>query len=732
VIERVRILSSGRQPSASQPDHNDNKRLETIMGLVKSRAGALMGGIALAIVAQQAALAQNVNAGNITLLERLVIGAGAPKVAIKTPQAVTVVNQDDIDAKQAATTGELFASVPGVAIVGSQRQFGEAFNIRGIGTTENSSDGSRIVINVDGAPKFNQQYRMGSFFSDPELYKQVEVLRGPSSSTLYGAGAIGGVINFTTKDASDFIKDGETGALRLKASYDSNGAGTLTSAVLAQQVTDTFEVLAAGNWRRRDTIDLANGKALDGSAFDTLSGLVKGTAHFGDNDEQMLSLSYQRWFSEAKDQAYAQTGTSSMFGIIDRTVVDQTAVLRWENPATDNPWVDLKVNLSYSETTNDQTNNRLKLGGPRTVIGTPFPGFGSVTADNSLGVLLDTRYSYKTWQLTAENTVEWIGDGFENYLTAGFSASTQDRMATRPQTTVPLPAHPQGTENKLGIFAQNEFIWDEKLTLIAGARGDFHWVNSTTGARDIEGSAFSPKIAAQYQLTDNIGVLASYAHTERMPTIDELYSVSPVKTASLNLKKESADTFEGGFSLSGYDLLTAGDSAALKTTAFYSDLTDLITSNTGSGVPYYSNVGKARIYGVEVEASYDSELLYASLAYGLTIGDNLVTNVPLNTVAQSKVALTMGVRNVEHDLDFGARVTLADKGRHVNTGEGTADAYATADLFASWKPDTGPLAGTEFQAGIDNVFNSDFRQNLSTDRSSGRTFKISVAKQFGW
>lgn len=719
------------------------------MGLVRSRAAALLGGVALAIVAQQGAVAQNVNATNITLLERLVIGAGAPKVAINTPQAVTVINQADIDQAQASTTGDLFANVPGVAIVGSQRQFGEAFNIRGIGTTENSSDGSRIVINVDGAPKFNEQYRMGSFFSDPELYKQVEVLRGPASSTLYGSGALGGVINFTTKDASDFIQDGDTGALRVKASYDSNGAGTLTSAVLAQQVNETFEILAAGNWRRRNDVDLAKGTPLSGSAFNTLSGLIKGTAHFGDNDEQELSLSYQRWFSDAKDQAYAQTGTSAQFGVTDRNVVDQTAVLHWENPATDNPWVDLKVNLSYSDTQNDQTNHRYALGAPRTVIGPTGAGqpLQNVTADS---ILLDTRYGYKTWQLTADNTVEWIGDGFENYLTAGFSASTQDRTATRPGTAIALPAHPQGTENKFGVFAQNEFIWAEKLTLIAGARGDFHWVNSTTGARNIDGSAFSPKVSAHYEVTENIGVFASLAHTERLPTIDELYSVAAAssraaaKSTSLGLQKESANTIEGGFSLSGNDLLMAGDSAAIKTTAYYSDLTNLIASNTASApggviVPYYGNIGKARIYGVEVEASYDSELLFASLAYGLTIGDDLVTNTPLTTVAQSKAALTVGIRNVEYDFDIGARLTLADKGRYTldtlqgqRVGDGTADAYATVDLFATWKPDTGPLAGTEIQAGIDNLFNADYRQNLSADRSTGRTFKISVAKQFGW
>ncbi|HTM77756.1 MAG TPA: TonB-dependent receptor plug domain-containing protein, partial [Devosia sp.] len=222
------------------------------MGLVKTGAAALMCGVALSAIGLQGAAAQstNVNASNVTLLERLVIGAGAPKVAINTPQAVTVVNQADIDDLQASTTGEIFDSVPGVTMVGSERQFGEAFNIRGIGTTENSSDGSRVIVNIDGTPKFNEQYRMGSFFSDPELYKQVEVLRGPASSTLYGAGALGGVINFTTKDAADFIKDGHSGAARLKTSFSSNGLQTLTSALLAQQVTDTFEVLATANWRR--------------------------------------------------------------------------------------------------------------------------------------------------------------------------------------------------------------------------------------------------------------------------------------------------------------------------------------------------------------------------------------------------------------------------------------------------------------------------------------------------
>ncbi|RYE38516.1 MAG: TonB-dependent receptor, partial [Hyphomicrobiales bacterium] len=158
------------------------------MRLVKSRAAVLMCGVALGVVGTQGALAQtsNVNASNVTVLARLVIGAGAPKVAIDTPQAVTVVNQADIDTLQATSISDVLETVPGVTIIGSERILGESFNIRGIGSAETSGDESRIIVNVDGAKKFYEQYRMGSFFSDPELYKQVEVLRGPASSTLYG------------------------------------------------------------------------------------------------------------------------------------------------------------------------------------------------------------------------------------------------------------------------------------------------------------------------------------------------------------------------------------------------------------------------------------------------------------------------------------------------------------------------------------------------------------------
>ena len=689
------------------------------MGLVRSHAAALMCGAALSVVGMGAAFAQSTttNASNITMLERLVIGAGAPKIAIDTPQAVTVVNQDDIDAVQATSIGEVLSTVPGVTIIGSDRIFGESFNIRGIGTAETSGDEARIIVTVDGAKKFYEQYRMGSFFSDPELYKQVEVLRGPASSTLYGSGALGGVINFTTKDASDFITEGHTGAARLKTQYSSNGDGTLVSGIVAQRVNESFDVLAAGNWRRSEEYDLANGGTLSGSDFDALSGLIKGTARFGDNDEQVLRLSYQRWSSDAENQDYAQTGTVAQFGLVDRDVVDQTAVLSYENADSDNPWVDLKANVSFSDTYVKQSGS-------------------------SVGAIGDAEYGYATWQANIQNTSEFDTGDWLHFLTYGLQGSYQDRTAF---TTLPVPnpaitTHPEGQDTRLGVFVQNEAVYDDRLTIIAGGRADFVWQTpeeTSKGEHNIEDVALSPKIAALYEFNDNFSVFGSVAHTQRLPTLDELYQYNTTKGPSLGLEKESSNNYEAGFALSGYELIQDGDQASVKVTGFYSELTNMIESSPSvPGNPYYRNIGEATIYGVEVEGAYESERLFGRVAYTATVGKNDLTGAALTSIPAHKLVVTVGGREPEYGIEYGIKATFAASTETGVTpavaGSNGTPAYSTLDLFTSWKPTTGPLQGSELRFGIDNIFNVDYRDNQTPDRSLGRTFKVTLAKQFDW
>lgn len=705
------------------------------MGLKNTGRTYLLGGVALWVFAFTGAAAaqdgvaetpetivgDDTSGTIVTRLQRIVLGSGVDKVAIDTPQAVTVIDQEAIDDEQAMTIGDLFRDVPGVTVIGSDRIGGQSFNIRGIGGLA-ASDESKIIVTVDGANKFYEQYRVGSFFSDPELYKQVEILRGPASSTLYGSGAIGGVINFTTKDAGDFLAPGETVAVRAKGMYDSNGEGYMVSGIFAGRLAENTEVLLNGNFRRSDDYQTGDGTIIDGSAFDSFSGLTKVTHYFGDANEQSVRLSYQRWQSDADDTQYSQTGTLG-FGTIDRDITDQTIVFQYQNPASDNALLDLDMNISYSNTTVEQDDSS-------------FPSTSSQLFE-------DSTYAYRTLQGKLENTFEHSGNGFENFLTIGTQASYQKRIGDSESGAIGF--HPEGTDTKVGFYVQDEFIWNEHLTIIPGARVDFVSLSpdsSITGASDQNEVAFSPKLAALYKFNDTFSIFGSVAHTERVPTLDEMFSTSGAtrtypggRTASGNLDKEQSNAVEAGFSLSFFDMLQERDGLQIKSTAFYNDLKDLITTNPNTGqstaVPYYVNVDEAEIWGLELEAAYNSKYVFSTLAYSLVRGVDKETGTDLNTIPADTLAMTIGGRVPDHNVEFGWRGLFA-AGIDSGATTGPFPGYGVHDVFASWRPQEGHLAGFEVRASVENIFDKDYQNNLAGDPARGRTFKLTMNKQFSW
>src|SRR5690606_31115046 len=153
------------------------------------------------------------------------------------------------------------------------------------------------------------------------------------------------------------------------------------------------------------------------------------------------------------------------------------------------------------------------------------------------------------------------GDNWVNYITYGVQASHQTRVAA-PLAGGVITTHPEGTSTNIGIFAQTEHTIDDALTLIAGARADYSNLSPTQAlavTTPNDQFAFSPKVGALYRFNENFNVFGSAAHTERMPTLDEMYQYQGTRTANLNLTKESSDNFEAGFGLQGFDVLNDGD-----------------------------------------------------------------------------------------------------------------------------------------------------------------------------
>lgn len=680
-----------------------------------------------------------------TLLQRIVVSTGEERVAVDTPQSVTVVSEEDIDRQAPTTVGDLLDEVPNVTAQGSERVLGESYNIRGLGSGEAQSDEGRFILQVDGVDKNYQQYRLGGLFTDPELYKRVEILRGPASSTLYGAGALAGVIAFETKDADDFLRDGETWAVRLKSTYETNSDMALASTIGAWRPHERVSFLLAGNARRGGDYESGNGTNID-AEFESFSGLVKGTAQIG--DEGLLNASYQRWQSDAENQQYAQTENSSNFGRVDRAVTDETAILSYENPFSDNPWLDLKMQLSYSDTLNEERNG---TGG--VFVGPPF-------APVFVQFFPDADFRYETWQGKIENTFEATGDLWENYLTIGSQYTHLDRSMALRNTG----AQPEGTDEKFGIFFQNEFLYDDRLTLITGMRSDYRNLNPDDsvragfagGAASVDEWAFSPKIAVHYKLNETFGVFGSYSHTERFATLDEVYDYRSGSVPGYDIDKEKSDNFELGVTVSRDDIFTADDLLQVKATGFYNHISGFIarnprlTSFRGSpvlipGESAFTNVGDVELYGAELELAYAGSgwNLAAGAAYtiGRDLDNGLSTSGNLNTVPPLEFFLRAEKTFADYDLTVGYRGRfVADQGDVLSSatrfgvpvnGRGPSDGFATHSAYLEWKPDEGLLKDLELQARVDNIFNKQYREFLSNDPGKGRTFSFSLTKRFG-
>ncbi len=134
----------------------------------------------------------------VTLPELVVTATGVPTSLDRIPAGVTVIDRATIEASGAGTLVEALTAVPGLRVVQSGPSGGNAsVFIRG-------TNSNHVLVLRDGMP-INDPSDPGGLYNfgvdtlaDVE---RIEVVRGPMSS-LYGSGAIGGVINLITRRGS--------------------------------------------------------------------------------------------------------------------------------------------------------------------------------------------------------------------------------------------------------------------------------------------------------------------------------------------------------------------------------------------------------------------------------------------------------------------------------------------------------------------------------------------------
>ena len=151
----------------------------------------------------------------ITLGEVTVTSTKTDMTIKETPLPMEIGTKKNIEETNAVTAPDLLSSLPGIAL---QRDgiWATSVNIRGMGSSSQVIliDGDRIETATDLDASLS--------LIDLNDIERIEVIKG-SASSLYGTGALGGVVNFITK-APDFSDELSTGG-SISSYYNSVNKG---------------------------------------------------------------------------------------------------------------------------------------------------------------------------------------------------------------------------------------------------------------------------------------------------------------------------------------------------------------------------------------------------------------------------------------------------------------------------------------------------------------------------
>ena len=140
----------------------------------------------------------------------VVVATGTPQRADEVSKAVTLIGEEQIEAKRELTLAEALRGTPGVRVQ-QQGSYGTltSLRLRGQRTSDTAIllDGLRVrdAADINGSAQ--------PFITDilPADIERVEILRG-SGSSIYGTNAIGGVVNLVPKTGA--------GAARFEAGFE--------------------------------------------------------------------------------------------------------------------------------------------------------------------------------------------------------------------------------------------------------------------------------------------------------------------------------------------------------------------------------------------------------------------------------------------------------------------------------------------------------------------------------
>lgn len=651
-----------------------------------------------------------------TIDELIVTATRMEEKGFDVPTPIEAITPETLTVSSPATAAQTLAELPGVSL-SSAGLWDVTPVIRGFG-------GNRVLVLIDGDRENNLWSGRAPFtpFVDVGNIEQIEVMKGPAS-VLYGTDALGGVINIITKQP-DFAKVEEWSFLNsVEGRYSSVDEGWFGRYSLSGGGYGfDFELAVSA----RDTDDYQDGAGDDVENSQYKSQALDFKGRYFINDDHDLSMTirsgniddmgipkkenaryshFTRFDTDTYKLAYHGRNLGFIKDLQIRSwYVDQERSYEADIPSLEKPIYKLKGNEFETSALGASLQGQVDLGKNNRLI------FG--------------------FEFVAEDA-----DGDE-FITV--KKNSKD-IRVKALTFKPIP---DCDRDHFGIFAQDEIIFGERMTVLAGLRYDYFVADAhdspfTTDVYDPSGeniiksktsiNHFSQKsddavtfnLGLLYALTEHIHLTGNLSSGFRAPDMFERYSTRSgtyMIIGNPDLDPEYSYNADVGLKLN-YRRFRSSFSG------FYCRVDDFIElANTGrdfAGMEAreYVNVSEAELYGADGSLEFDlleELILFGNLAY--VVGrdrkshDRLNLIPPLNGIlgARWHDQLSNGLR---YWFEFSGN--FYDRQDHPATGEKETPGYAFFNLRSGVKFDYSGFKNITLTLNVENLFDKEYRNHLN-------------------
>ena len=706
------------------------------------------------------ALAQSVELDSIN-----VIATRDPSRFAYTPEKQS---KDSLLSKQATSVAAALEDIPNVDIRGGSRSIAQKPNIRGL------SD-NRVVQVIDGVRQNFDLAHRGSYFLPMSLIQEIEVIKGPSSS-LWGSGALGGVVAMRTPNALDLLKNNDKFGVKIRQGYQTaNNLSEKDVSVFA--ANDKFDVLISGFYNNADNLRTGRGNKLNNTAYKQFGGLAK----FGwqINDANRVELSHR----ETRFKQTAPSNNEVENELTNEQITDQ--IREFHGPKDSFPRPKAK---SSSEISEFYSGVKTRLGSVSYLSDQQIPDQSTVfnyylTPDNPYLNTHIALYNNKTIE-KEQRKVSGVKDQTK-LTTRGINLRNsselshisfvygvdymRDKIRTERGTNgsdAKFRAEPyNANSNTTGIYLIAHIpLFGEKLLLSPSVRYDHYDTSSKTVK--YKDNHLSPATKLTWIVTNWLDFTAKYNEAFRAPSMQERF-VSGTHfgadiagrneinkfVANPNLRPETAKNKEITANLHFDSLFKQGDKFKIEATYFRNDVKDFInlkifndtntnasasknanTSTSRALLPtksQYQNITNARLSGIELQAQYQTERLTLFTNYGSTKGKDKDSGEALSNIAASKIGVGVNYALVKDKFTVGATVTHYAAQRRVPKDHSvTYPSYILTDLRATYAPLKGEWKNLRLDFALENLFDRKYQPAFSLMEGTGRNAKISAVYSF--